>query len=80
MPAHILLYSRANMSVAEEERRGDDEQGAGGGVDLPLPSKVRMPDQCFTIKNEAFEPCKMLYKHHIHCHLSHECKELPWYC
>ena len=28
------------MSVAEEDRRGDDEQGAGGGVDLPLSSKV----------------------------------------
>ena len=30
------------MSVAEEERRGDDEQGAGGGVDLPLSSKVKI--------------------------------------
>ena len=29
------------MSVAEEDRRGDDEQGAGGGVDLPLSSKVK---------------------------------------
>ena len=30
------------MSVAEEDRRGDDEQGAGGGVDLPLSSKVKL--------------------------------------
>ena len=40
------------MSVAEEDRRGDDEQGAGGGVDLPLSSKVKMLVQCFTIKME----------------------------
>ena len=30
------------MRVAEEDRGGDDEQGAGGGVDLPLSSKVKL--------------------------------------
>ena len=38
---YIILYFRAIMSVVEEDRRGDDEQGAGGGVDLPLSSKVK---------------------------------------
>ena len=38
---YILLYFRAIMSVVEEDCRGDDEQGAGGGVDLPLSSKVK---------------------------------------
>ena len=46
------------MSVAEEERRGDDEQGAGGGVDLPLSSKVKMLDQCFAIKIELLSHAK----------------------
>ena len=66
------------MSVAEEERRGDDEQGAGGGVDLPLSSKVKMLDQCFTIKMELLSNaiCVLTY---IHCHHSHDSREPPLY-
>ena len=30
------------MRVAEEDRGGDDEQGAGGDVDLPPTSKVKL--------------------------------------
>ena len=50
------------MRVAEEDRGGDDEQGAGGGVDLPLSSKVKLhhkgkrelPPEFF--RDQAFYP------------------------
>ena len=36
---------RAKMSLAEEEHRVDEEQGAGGGIDLPsLASKMEQVD------------------------------------
>ena len=46
--------SRANMSLAEEEHKVDEEQGAGGGIDLPsLASKMEQVDLVGTVVDPA---------------------------